>query len=72
MVSRSEMAAQSPRLEGVIKDFCRQKGHGFVTTKDGGTDLFVHISEWVLQLCYTATETRIEVYLWTLLTTIVS
>ncbi|XP_067938006.1 calcium-regulated heat-stable protein 1-like [Watersipora subatra] len=43
--SASEVAAQSPRLDGVIKEFCRERGHGFVTPVEGGSDLFVHVSD---------------------------
>lgn len=42
---RSARASERPESNGVIKSFCRAKGHGFVQPKDGGEDLFVHISE---------------------------
>ena len=42
---RTEAAAQTPMMTGVIKDFCKSKGHGYVTPSDGSVDLFVHISE---------------------------
>ena len=42
---RSEQARTSPELYGQMKEFCRDKGHGFVIPKDGGSLLFVHISE---------------------------
>ncbi|KAF6038084.1 CARHSP1 [Bugula neritina] len=44
-ISVTELAAQSPRLNGTIKEFCREKGHGFIIPSEGGVDLFVHISD---------------------------
>lgn len=32
--------------KGLIKIFCRSKGHGFITPHNGGDDIFVHISEY--------------------------
>ncbi|XP_044730008.1 cold shock domain-containing protein CG9705 [Chrysoperla carnea] len=43
--STSARASERPESNGVIKSFCRAKGHGFVQPKDGGEDLFVHISD---------------------------
>ena len=31
-------------LKGVVKWFDNKKGYGFITSEDGGTDLFVHMS----------------------------
>jgi cold shock CspA family protein len=39
------MAMENPIEHGVIKNFCRVKGHGFIK-KDDGEDIFVHVSEY--------------------------
>lgn len=39
-----ELALEHPVEHGVIKSFCRVKGHGFIT-KDNGDDIFVHVSD---------------------------
>ncbi len=39
------MAMENPIEHGVIKTFCRVKGHGFIK-KDDGEDIFVHVSEY--------------------------
>ncbi|XP_055337352.1 cold shock domain-containing protein CG9705-like [Paramacrobiotus metropolitanus] len=44
-LSASERALAGPTFHGKIKNFCRQKGHGFVTPHSGGEDIFVHISD---------------------------
>jgi len=44
--SRSEKILAGPTYYGQMIEFCRQKGHGFVRPADGGEPLFVHISEW--------------------------
>lgn len=43
--SLSERAAKNPVEYGIVKYFCRQKGHGYVTPKNGGDDIFLHISD---------------------------
>ncbi|XP_022116923.1 cold shock domain-containing protein CG9705 [Pieris rapae] len=43
--STSERALENPVETGKIKSFCRERGHGFVTSVRGGEDLFVHISD---------------------------
>ena len=35
----------NPLEHGTIKSFSRGKGHGFIASKKGGEDIFVHISE---------------------------
>lgn len=42
--SRLELALEHPVEHGVIKAFCRVKGHGFIR-RDNGEDIFVHVSE---------------------------
>ncbi|KAI3386785.1 hypothetical protein SNEBB_002880 [Seison nebaliae] len=46
-VSTSERLKAQPEEEGVIKYFCRQKGHGFIIpkSKDSCEEIFVHISD---------------------------
>ncbi|CAF4932617.1 unnamed protein product [Pieris macdunnoughi] len=43
--STSERALGNPVETGKIKSFCRERGHGFVTSVRGGDDIFVHISD---------------------------
>lgn len=35
----------NPIEHGTIKDFCRNRGHGFIAPQAGGDPLFVHISD---------------------------
>ncbi|XP_026464164.1 cold shock domain-containing protein CG9705 [Ctenocephalides felis] len=43
--STSARALENPQELGVIKSFCRNKGHGFITPQSGGEAIFVHISD---------------------------
>jgi hypothetical protein len=45
-LSQCERALQSPSFEGVIHEFCREKGHGHIQPKDNPNELiFAHVSE---------------------------
>lgn len=42
---RTTRASEGPVFSGVCKWFSRSKGHGFIVPADGGSEIFVHISE---------------------------
>ncbi|CAH1794776.1 unnamed protein product [Owenia fusiformis] len=43
--SASERAAAGPLHKGIMKEFCRHKGHGFIIPDGGGPLMFCHISD---------------------------
>ncbi|CAF1371516.1 unnamed protein product [Adineta steineri] len=45
-LSQCERALQSPSYEGIIDEFCREKGHGYIRPKENPSQLiFVHVSD---------------------------
>ena len=42
---RSEKAKEGPTFKGRVKEFCRQKGHGFIIPDHEKNPIFLHISE---------------------------
>ncbi|CAF2749171.1 unnamed protein product [Rotaria sp. Silwood2] len=45
-LSQCERTLQSPSYEGVIHEFCREKGYGHIQPKDNPNELiFVHVSD---------------------------
>ncbi|KAL3877510.1 hypothetical protein ACJMK2_035208 [Sinanodonta woodiana] len=43
--SASERALEGPTYKGVVKTFCRQRGHGFIVEEVTRENMFVHISD---------------------------
>lgn len=43
--SMSRLAADSPIQQGLIVQFCRERGHGFIKPDDEEKNIFLHISE---------------------------
>jgi len=45
-LSQCERALSSPSFEGIITEFCREKGHGYIQSKGNPKDLiFAHVSD---------------------------
>lgn len=49
-IFRSERAKEGPTFKGKVREFCRQKGHGFIIPDHEKNPIFVHISEYVFIL----------------------
>lgn len=43
--SLSRFAADSPQKTGIIDEFCKKRGHGFIIPENSTNRLFVHISD---------------------------
>ncbi|XP_037821884.1 cold shock domain-containing protein CG9705 [Lucilia sericata] len=43
--STSARAMENPVVSGIVKSFSQSKGHGFITPKAGGDEVFCHISD---------------------------
>lgn len=57
-IFRCDRAMRNPLIHGTVKSFSRSKGHGFITPKDGSADIFVHISEYVIEFLARATKSN--------------
>ncbi|PIK46278.1 putative calcium-regulated heat stable protein 1-like isoform X2 [Apostichopus japonicus] len=44
-LDRSRSAADNPQKTGVIAEFCKKRGHGFITPDESPDRLFVHVSD---------------------------
>ena len=49
-------------MQGTVKWFDNKKGYGFITPSDGGTDLFVHMSNILMEGYKTLAEEQSVTY----------